>query len=201
MSIITAEVLKDTISFEEFKQLTQHIISSEERPEKYRDEKMLRYTIANLERINKCVANINIESKLYNALSTLNQKWVWLVLAEPWCGDVAQEIGALYTIAGCSENIDFRILQSDANPHIVDAFATNGSRSIPKLICLNADTLEVIGTWGPRPAELQQMVMDFKANPTGTFGDFVRKLHAWYEADNSRSMQLEFIDLVKEWKG
>jgi hypothetical protein len=82
---------------------------------------------------------------------------------------------------------------------VLDHYVTGGSRSIPKLICLRTDTLEEIGTWGPRPAVLQKIVMDNKDRTDISFGDKVRMIHAWYGEDMTRSIQEEFIDLVKIW--
>jgi hypothetical protein len=83
----------------------------------------------------------------------------------------------------------------------LSAYLTNGSRSIPKLICLRADTLEELGTWGPRPAALQKIVIENKDNPDMSFGAKVRMVHDWYGNDKTMSIQSEFIDLVKKWSG
>jgi hypothetical protein len=124
---------------------------------------------------------------------------IWLVLTEPWCGDASQVVPVLYTIASCSEHISFRILQSDAHPDVMSAYLTDGSRSIPKLICLKADTLEELGTWGPRPANLQKIVLENKDDASLSFGAKVRMVHDWYNEDKTASIQDEFIDLVRKW--
>jgi len=177
----------------------RHYISSEERPEAYRNEKMLKYTVENLQRVDHVLDTINIESKLYNLLTAIDQDLIWVVLAEPWCGDVSQVIPALYRIASCSERISFRVLQSDSHPDVLSAYLTGTSRSIPKLICLKADTLEELGTWGPRPAALQKIVLANKDDNSLSFGAKVRIVHDWYAEDKTLSIQHEFIDLVKQW--
>ncbi len=196
---ITPEILGQTLSWEQYYALVKHYIDSDDRPDPYRQEKMLRYTAENLKRMDHVLSSINIESKLYNQLSAVSDHWTWVVLAEPWCGDVSQEIAALYTISTCSDRIDFRILQSDSHPQVLDHYTTGGSRSIPKLICLRTETGEELGTWGPRPQALQQIVMENKDRTDITFGDKVRMIHAWYAQDATRSIQEEFIDLVKKW--
>jgi hypothetical protein len=82
----------------------------------------------------------------------------------------------------------------------MDKYLTNGGRSIPKLICLKTETLEEIGTWGPRPAVIQQIVNENKDNPDLSFGEKVRMIHSWYETDKTITLQKEFIDLIKNWK-
>ena len=197
--VISASVLDQTISWDEYYATIKKYIESDDKPEVYKNEKMLKYTADNLRRMDHVLQTINIGSKLYNTMTSIHTGLIWVVLAEPWCGDVSQEIAALYTIASCSEHISFRILQSDSHPEILSAYLTNGSRSIPKLICLKANTLEELGTWGPRPAALQQIVMENKDRTDISFGAKVRMIHDWYENDKTLSIQDEFIDLARKW--
>ena len=198
-SFITTSLLDQTLSWADYYATVKKYIESDDRPELYNNEKMLRYTTDNLRRMDHVLGTISIESKLYNLLTAIRTDLIWVVLTEPWCGDVSQVIPALYTIASCSEHIRFRVLQSDSHPDVLSAYLTNGSRSIPKLICLKADTLEELGTWGPRPAELQKIVLANKDDTSLSFGAKVRMVHEWYEADKTLSIQDEFIDLVRIW--
>lgn len=198
-SFITRPILDQTISWEQYYALVRQYVETDDKPELYRNEKMLRYTGDNLKRMDHMLANINIESKLYNQLNAVSTPWIWVVLAEPWCGDVSQEISVLYTFSTCSEKIDLRILQSDSHPEVLDHYTTGSSRSIPKLVCLRADTLEEVGTWGPRPAVLQQIVLENKDRADISFGAKVRMIHEWYGQDMTRAIQEEFIDLIKIW--
>lgn len=199
LSFITQTILDKTISWDQYYAVAQAYAESEDKPELYRNEKMLRYLRENIGRIDHIRKTITIESKLYNALTAVKTDLIWLVLTEPWCGDASQVVPVLYTIASCSEHISFRILQSDAHPDVMSAYLTDGSRSIPKLICLRADTLEELGTWGPRPASLQKIVLANKDDASLSFGAKVRMVHAWYEEDKTASIQDEFIDLVRRW--
>lgn len=198
-SFITKFILDRSISWEEYYAIAKSYVESDEKPELYRNEKMLRYTSENIGRMDHILQTINIESKLYNILSAVNTDLIWLVLSEPWCGDASQVVPVLYTIASCSDHISFRILQSDAHPEVLSAYLTDGSRSIPKLICLKADTLEELGTWGPRPQNLQKIVRENINDPSLSFGAKVRMIHAWYAEDKTASIQDEFIDLVRKW--
>jgi hypothetical protein len=200
LSAITPDILRHTLSWEPYYALIKQYIETDDKPEIYRPEKMLRYTAANLQRMDTIRSYITIESKLYNQLDTLATDWIWVVLAEPWCGDVSQILPVLYTIAGCSDHITFRILQSDSYPEVMDRYTTDGSRSIPILVCIDSQTGKEIGIWGPRPKVLQNMVKENKDRTDISFGDKVRMIHSWYEADKSRSIQEEFIDLIKIWK-
>jgi hypothetical protein len=102
-------------------------------------------------------------------------------------------------IASVTERIDFRILLRDTHTDVMQAYQTNGSDSIPKLVCLRKSDLSELGTWGPRPAVLQNIVMQFKNDPAFEYRESVRRIHAWYEEDMTRSTQDELTLLVKQW--
>ena len=200
-AIITESVLAQTLSFEEYLELTKNILEEKiPRAGIYLADNTFRYTGSNLMRMEKVLDNIVLQQKLYNLISELQEKWIWLVISEPWCGDASWGTPALCMIASASDKIDFRILLRDTNPEIIQAYQTAGSDSIPKLICLRKSDLKVIGTWGPRPQILHEQVLKFKDDPAFDYKESVRKIHAWYEADMTSSIQDEMIDCVKVWK-
>jgi hypothetical protein len=160
---------------------------------------MLKYTAENIKRMDHILSTIHIESKLYNQMAAIKAPLTWLVLTSPWCGDASQVVPVLYTIASCSDKIDFRILMSDEHPDILRAYHTDGSLSIPKLICMKTETLVELGTWGPRPAALHRIVLENKDRADISFGAKVRMVHDWYANDKTQSIQEEFIDLAKIW--
>lgn len=86
----------------------------------------------------------------------------------------------------------------DEQPALMDHFLTNGkSRSIPKTIMLKKHTLEVIGSWGPRPAKAQAMVDQLKAADT-PMEQLAEQLHRWYKQDKGNSTADEFIKAVHQ---
>ncbi len=197
MSIITKQTIANTLSFDEYLKLTEDIINSPTPAEVYKDEKLMRFTKENYERMNRLKSFTNIESKLYNELQKLNESWTWIVITEPWCGDASQIVPVLNLISQSNNKIAFRILLRDTNLDVMDAYLTNGGRAIPKLICVNSETLEEIGVWGPRPAVLQDIVL---ANKELSLGEKVKLIHAWYDENKTLAIQEEFIDLIKQWK-
>ena len=201
-TVVTPEVLAQSLDFDVYLDLTKNIIEQESfRTEMYQNDKMLAYTRENLARMNRVLTTINLESKLYNAVSELKEEWLWVIITEPWCGDAAQIVPALHTIASVSEKITCRYVLRDTNQAVINAYLTNGGQAIPKLVCFRKADMTELGTWGPRPVAAQALVDDFKANPNGrTFGDFVRQLHAWYEENKSADVQDELTLLVKTWK-
>ena len=188
------------MSFDEYMALTKSILESPAQTGIYQNEKTFRYTRSNLGRMNKVLQNMVLSQKLYNLLGEIKEEWIWLVLSEPWCGDASWGTPALYMISTGTDKIDFKILLRDVNPDIMKAYQTEGSDSIPKLICLRKRDLKELGTWGPRPKELHEMAMVFKNHPEFDYKESVRRLHDWYDKDMTKSIQDELTDLIKDWK-
>lgn len=197
--MVTKEQLKTALNFQEYLDFTQHIIDNKTPAAPYDDSKMMQYAIDNLARMKHVLDTISIEKKLYNHLSNLQKKLVWVILTEPWCGDAAQTVPALAAFANISPNISFKILLRDSNLEVMDMYLTNGGRSIPKLVCIDKEKWQELGTWGPRPQTLQQRVLAQKENTELSFGEKVRQIQAWYEENKTHDLQLEFIDLLKQW--
>lgn len=157
-------------------------------------------TKINAQRIKRIDKTCELNSDLRSSLKNLKGKYIWLVISESWCGDSAQCLPVIAKMAEANSNIDLKIIFREENPEIMNAYLTNGTRSIPKLLCVNEDTKEVIGTWGPRPKAIQEMVQVFKQeNPTVSHDDFVKNLHLWYARDKTNAIQTEFTELLTKW--
>jgi hypothetical protein len=72
----------------------------------------------------------------------------------------------------------------------MDRYLTNGSRSIPIVIALDAGFNE-LGHWGPRPRELQQWVMANRA--TMPKPERYRQVRRWYAEDRGQSTIRELM--------
>lgn len=122
----------------------------------------------------------------------------WLVLTEAWCGDAAQNLPAIAAMAKAAPSVDLRCLLRDEHPQLMDAYTTQGARSIPKLIAVSADGNELF-TWGPRPSVPQAIVVDNKALPESErlpYAQLTERVHRWYTADGAKSLQQELRSLV-----
>ncbi len=116
-----------------------------------------------------------------------------LVLAEDWCGDAANTIPVLAKLAEQAPGLELRVLRRDEHPAVMDQYLTNGSRSIPIVIALDADFRE-LGHWGPRPVELQQWVMANRGTvPNAALYPQVRR---WYARDRGESTLREVLAIA-----
>lgn len=113
-----------------------------------------------------------------------------LVLAEDWCGDASNTIPVLAKLVEQVPGLELRVLRRDEHPEVMDQYLTNGARSIPIVIVLDADFME-LGHWGPRPTELQAWVMANRDSlPKGELYPQARK---WYARDRGESTLREVL--------
>jgi hypothetical protein len=153
---------------------------------------MMGYTRLNLKRKKKWMKIFKPNEEMTRVMDSLEQNEKWVVLTESWCGDAAQNLPQLYKISELSDQVSLLILKRDENLDIMDQFLTNGGRSIPKLIRLNAETNEVLGSWGPRPQPVQEKVMQLKSEGK----DYAEEIHKWYAKDRGKLLQEEFISFL-----
>ena len=159
--------------------------------------------IANLNqaRMNRLDRRPKLTAETQAFLEYLDRELILLALTEGWCGDAAQILPVLHWMADASPHIHLYTLLRDEHPDLMDEFLTDGARSIPKIIVLDAATKAVLGSWGPRPAPAQQMVMDYKhaLDPKPAYEEFQKELHTWYVRDKTKTTQAEVVATLREF--
>lgn len=198
--VITPDAISDGTDYNEYRLMIDELLEQGKTTGTNHSDAMVHYTKMNVQRMRRLDKQIQFSDDLVDQLNQVDEKWIWLVLTEAWCGDAAQNIPAIAKMAGQSEYIDLKLILRDQHLDIMDEYLTDGGRSIPKLICLNAETLEEIGTWGPRPAEAQKKALKWKDDPDISKKEWVEMLHKWYAQDKTQTQQTEFKQLIEEWQ-
>lgn len=160
-------------------------------------EALTHYSELNEVRMNRLDKTIKISEEVSLELQQLKHDYIWLVLSEGWCGDAAQILPVMHKMAEASPRIELKIVFRDENEALMNLFLTNGTKSIPKLIVLDKNTLEVLGDFGPRPQGAKQLMLDYKAEH-GVIDETAKtNLQLWYLHDKGLSVQHEIMDLMK----
>lgn len=115
-----------------------------------------------------------------------------LALSEDWCSDAVSTLPVIARLAEAA-GIDLRVLGRDANPDLMDAHLTSGSRSIPVVMILGGDGRE-LGWWGPRPAVVQRWMRDEALLLPKE--DRNRRKRAWYARDRGRTTAGEVAEAL-----
>lgn len=159
------------------------------------DPKINEYIKLNQHRMSRVEKTYTVNETLVQQVKKLTHKTYWLVLTEHWCGDAAQTLPAFHKVAGLSNGIiEMKLVYRDENPELMDAYLTGESRSIPKLIQLDAH-YNVTGIWGPRPTEAQKLVKELKSNPA-TAATYSTELHKWYAQNKQQALESEITKLI-----
>ncbi len=117
-----------------------------------------------------------------------------LAIVEDWCGDASSTIPILARLGDEADCLEMRVIRRDEHPEVMDRYLTNGSRSIPIVIALDQDFGE-LGHWGPRPAEIQEWVLDNKEKLSSKEG--YPTVRRWYAKDRGVTTLKEVLGLLR----
>lgn len=190
--------IDSSLSFNEYISLLDKLLSEGKTTGPNQSESMVGYGRLNLTRMRRLDKTIELDETIMGSVAALDVDWVWLVITEGWCGDAAQNIPIIEKVAAANSGIETRYILRDENPELMDQFLTNGSRSIPKLIAIERESGEVLGTWGPRPKVAQELFTELKSR--GMEKPLINEnLQRWYIADRGLSLQAELAGLAADW--
>jgi len=192
------EYIEKSMTFAEYIKLIDDLLLDGKTTGENQSDAMFNYGKLNRQRMHRLEKTALLNESLREKARKINRKQIWLIITEGWCGDAAQNIPIIEKIAAESDNIETRYVLRDENLTLMDAYLTNNARSIPKLIALDAESLEEIGTWGPRPQASMDLFTELKHQ--GLEKPLIMEnLQRWYIADKNRTIQAEFEKLLGEW--
>lgn len=116
-----------------------------------------------------------------------------LVITEDWCGDAMLNNPIIRKTAEAA-GLDMRAVLRDADTDLIDRYLTNGGRGIPIYLLLN-ESGDVVAKWGPRAPELQEFVMNSRAQlPDKESADFEQA-----QRDMYTNMRKQYIEDSTFW--
>ena len=189
------QALENSFSFADYRKKVTSLIAEGKSTGHTQSEDLLKYSELNETRMNRLEKTIEVTDKTKTKLQNLDKKYIWLVLSEGWCGDAAQIVPVIHKMAEVTDKVELKIALRDDNDALMQHFLTNGGKAIPKLIVLDAETLEVVLDWGPRPHGAKQLILDYKA-AHGVVDETAKiELQKWYLHDKGISIQNEIVEM------
>jgi hypothetical protein len=194
--MITTEQLASSLSYAQYLELIDQMVKEGKSTGIVQSEEYIQFTKLNQQRMRRLDKTIVISEDLAEVCRELNSNYYFVILTESWCGDAAQNVPVFAALEKESPAFEVRLLLRDENPAVMEQYLTNGSRSIPKVICLEKKDMEQKFVWGPRPQALQTQVLELLKNGASKEqkGLFVQ---SWYNADKTVTLQKELLDLVR----
>jgi len=196
--MITQQLLEKAMNYPQYKNLLEDLMAQGKTTGDNQSEEYIHYTKINLQRMHRLEKTTVIDQSLKLALSKKTNTYVLLAITEGWCGDAAQNLPVFHALENELKNVELKLVLRDEHLELMDQYLTNGSRSIPKIICVDKATLKELFVWGPRPAALQEIVLQLKKeNMSHEEKGLVTQ--NWYNADKTKSLQAEILNLVRSF--
>lgn len=188
--------LNDGMTYQEYRRLVDELLLQRKTTGPDDSDAMLHYTKMNVQRMNRVDKTIKLNEPFLEILTTIKNKYRFLVISEGWCGDAAQIVPVFDKIAaGFADKFELRFVLRDKNLPLIDAHLTNGGRAIPVLLILN-EKGDVVKKWGPRPDILQELLAGWKRGSSDMM-EIAEKLHGWYAKDKTQTTQQELMAIFK----
>lgn len=187
--------LESAYSFEEYKLLIDKLLSQNKTTGLDQSEAMINYTKLNVARLKRGEKQAKLTDAQISQIKNITPQY-WLLISEAWCGDAAANLAIINALAKASSNISLKIILRDENPEIMDAFLTNGGKSIPKLILIDKDSLTDFASWGPRPKYLQDWLLENKKTAALSKAELTESFQKWYAKDKGQTTASEILHLL-----
>ncbi len=197
MKEIFTNALKSSYSYQDYRKIIADLLKEGKTSGATQTEALVNYSRLNETRMDRLDKTMAVDEAIISKLKSIQSQHIWLVIAEGWCGDAAQLLPIFNKMSEVSDHIDLKIVFRDENDELMNLFLTNGNKSIPKLIILDKNSLEVIADWGPRPKGAVELIQNYKEK-FGVIDDTIKaELQMWYLHDKGLSTQKEIIELLK----
>ena len=196
MPELNTSIISSVLTYNEFvDEFTKQITMSDINTLNDYDKSFYDYRKLNYQRSTRLEKTFIPTDETKEIFSKINHIQKWIVITESWCGDSAQNLPIIASLAVLNDNIDLKIVLRDSNPDFMDLYLTNGGRAIPKLIVFDKNDNELF-RWGPRPAEAQNLFTKLK-NEGMEKSDIYKKLHLWYGRNKGKEVEREIVELIK----
>ena len=194
--LFTNELLAQAMDYSGYMQLTEQLVAEGRTSGPNQSAPYVHYTKLNQQRMKRLNKTVEVPAALQKLLQAKVKNWKWITITEPWCGDAAQCVPVIEKLAVAGGGIETLYILRDEHPTVMDAYLTNGGRSIPKLICLDEKGAEVF-TWGPRPDVIQEVMNRLKADGVTEISEIVEAIQKAYNDDKQNGIYQEFEALLQ----
>jgi thioredoxin-like negative regulator of GroEL len=194
---ITSDLLNSAYDYDSYNQLIHKLFNENRTTNDDNSESQLNYTKLNIQRASRWEKRAKLNDDLKEIVKKMGSDQIWLVITEGWCGDAAQILPFINKISELNERIELKLILRDQHPEVMDEFLTDGSRSIPKVVVLNKETLEIKGSWGPRPKAIHEDYVQKRRDADYDNKKAAEELHLWYARDKGKTTQEEFKEFLE----
>jgi len=188
--------LMDSMTYKEYRILVSDHVQKRTSTGANQSKDLTQYTLLNDSRLRRLDKTSKVQADIFEKFENFRGNQTWLVITESWCGDAAQSLPIMNKLTEITEGISLKIVLRDEHPELMNAFLTNGSQSIPKIIVLDNEAHQLLGEWGPRPSIATEMVNLFKEKNGSLTSEFKQDLQVWYNKDKGENIAQDLVKLL-----
>jgi hypothetical protein len=200
MNASIAKAMLHSHTYTEYRTIVSNLIAEGKSSGNEQTEDLLHYSVLNETRMNRLDKTMKVSDENSLHLKNLQKHYLWIVLAEGWCGDAAQLLPIFNKMANESEAIEMKIAFRDENIAVMNLFLTNQAHAIPKLIIIDKETGNVINHWGPRPKGASDFIKAYKTKFGVVDANAKAELQLWYLHDKGLSTQNEIMEMLVDFE-
>lgn len=181
------------MDYQSYLNLFEEIVNNRSTDPNYKDVNYLNYARLNQSRMSRWQKTLQLNDTLVANIKMISSPQKWIIITEHWCGDAAPTVPFLVSLAEQNPLIQYDLQLRDREPFLINAYLTNGTKSIPKLIVKDVSGNDLF-TWGPRPVAAQKFINDLKVS--GAAPETIKaELQNWYNNDKGSELQKELLQL------
>jgi hypothetical protein len=196
MKSSVAKALFNSHTYLEYRKIVSDLLLEGKSTGNEQSDELLQYSTLNETRLKRLDKTIAVPEEVSFKLKAIEKEYIWLVIAEGWCGDAAQILPILNKMALESNKIDLKIVFRDLNDDLMSHFLTNGARAIPKLLVIDKALGKVCEHWGPRPKGASDLIKNYKEQFGVVDTEAKAQLQLWYLHDKGLSVQKEVVEIM-----
>jgi septation ring formation regulator EzrA len=193
MDSIIEDSLRNSMSYQEYRELVKLLTEQHSNTGDTKNDALANYTLLNHSRMKRWDKTIAIPKDIEKKIKSFNEQIIWLVIVESWCADAAHMLPVLNKLAELNKCIELRVVLRDENPELMNAFLTEGTKSIPIMIMIEKTSNKVIHTYGPRPSEAAAYVNRFKSKYGNLTPEFKEDLQHWYNTNKGVNVMEDIV--------
>ena len=195
MNTIIETSLSKAVTYQAYRVLVSHLAEMGKTTGAH-SESNVNYTKLNDRRMKRWDKTLKIPKDIERSVQQYSKDTTWLVITESWCGDAAHIIPVLNKLVELNDHIKLKLVLRDENPELMDAYLTNGNRSIPKVIMVDDDSGDVLNVYGPRPSIATDFVNRFKNLHGKLTSEFKEDLQYWYNNDKGLTTLTDMTEML-----
>ena len=193
---IIETALANSYTYSEYTNLIHKLYAERKTTGFNQSEAYLEYTKLGISRMKRWDKTAKLSSDVIAKMKQITIPQTWIVITEAWCGDAAHALPIIAKLAETNPLLNLRIVLRDENEALMDAFLTNGKKSIPKMIAFTPKNLKVLFTWGPRPKGATNLVEEELAKGGGITTEAKEALQMWFNKDKGKQIAEEITELA-----